>query len=183
MKVKVFLHVATICYCASEPFLIIVSKCCVLSSVLLWLDGGPMFKEGHGDNTIPPQKKKCSYDFSCPSLGVYFIFFFLVQMNLFDYIPWTDLVSASQWSTHVSLAVTIEIPHLHSHSMTKVAGKFQPMKLHGSSLLCISHKSALPQFTILNIFWPSDAKCSCQHSQHQQQPTFINEFQLERLLW
>jgi len=67
--------------------------------------------------------------------------------------------------------------------MTKVVGKFQLTRLHRSSLLCISHISALPQFTILNIFWPSDAQCSCQHSQHHQQPTFINEFQLERLLW
>ena len=73
-------------------------------------------------------------------------------MNFFDAIPWTDLVSASQWCTHILLAVTIEIPHLRSHSMTKVVGKFQLTKLHRSSLLCISHMSALPQFTILKFF-------------------------------
>jgi len=101
----------------------------------------------------------------------------------FDDISWTGLVSASKWCTHVSLPVTVEIPHLRSQSMTKVVGKFQLMKLHRSSLLCVSHKSAFPQFTILNTFWLSDAQCSHPNSQHHQQPAFINEFQLERLLW
>jgi hypothetical protein len=70
------------------------------------------------------------------------------------------LSSVTLW--HESVAPTFhrlsqyceENPNLLSHSMTKGVEKFLLMKLYRSSFLCISHKSALPQFTILNSLMP-----------------------------